>query len=62
MGLTIAVKYVIRGGVEGTDYSFVPSSLGERCFGFDAAIVIIAVGLLFEGTIRMLIFVLAFAM
>lgn len=28
---------------EGTDYSFVPSSLAERCFGFDATIVIIAV-------------------
>lgn len=41
------MNYVIGGGVEGTDYSFVPSSLGKRCFGFDATIVIIAVGLWF---------------
>ena len=40
--------------MEGTDYSLVPSSLGERCFGFDVVIVIVAIGLWFEGTIGML--------
>lgn len=45
---------VLPGKLERTDYSFVPSSLGERCFGFDAVIVV-AVGL--ECS-----FVVAFAM
>lgn len=40
--------------LERTDYSFVPSSLGERCFGFDEVIVV-AVGLWPEGTIGMFI-------
>lgn len=39
---------------ERTNYSFVPSSLGERCFGFDAVIVI-AFRLWSEGKIGMFV-------
>lgn len=32
---------MVSEGLDRTDYSFVPSSLGESCFGFDPLIVIV---------------------